>query len=169
MPDPRLVIVRAPDPIQTTLDWLILPNGLLDETKALATAVTVALGTDGLADVGEVLPDPDSDDRRGWWGNLDAQELYGGWDLGSRLWLMSRAKITDVGSREGATVGRIDRYIREALDPFVLGGIATRYDVQVTRDRNDHNKIVAEIVIYRGPKPAVALRFQSLWDDIGTG
>jgi phage gp46-like protein len=168
MPDPRVLVIRVPDPIASYLDWVLLPNGLLDDTQALATAVTVALGTDARADANDALPDF-SDDLRGWWGDLDADELYGGWPIGSRLWLMTRAKITDERAREGATVGRIDRYIREALDPFVENGIATSYTVAVTRDTSDRNKIVAEIVIYRGPKSAIALRYQSLWDEIGAG
>jgi phage gp46-like protein len=51
-----------------TMDFLLLDSGRLDEREELATAVRVALGTDAKADDAEVLPDPDSTDRRGWWG-----------------------------------------------------------------------------------------------------
>src|SRR5215831_14358749 len=53
-----------------SVDWLLLDDGSLDETQALATAVIVALGTDALADPSDILPDPDSTDRRGWFRNL---------------------------------------------------------------------------------------------------
>jgi phage gp46-like protein len=61
-----------------TMDWLLLPIGVLDTSEELATAVSVALGTNMLADVDEVLPDPDSTDRQGWWGDYQADIGEGG-------------------------------------------------------------------------------------------
>src|SRR5215472_15553230 len=103
MPDVRLV-QQSIFPYQTdvSVDWLLRADGTLDDSQALATAVIVALGTDRLADVTDVLPDPDSTDRRGWWGDLDAQEVWDGWPIGSRLWLLKRDKITDAGAARGS-------------------------------------------------------------------
>ena len=48
MPDVRLIPVITP--IAMNFDWLTTPSGLLDETEQLASAITVALNTDALAD-----------------------------------------------------------------------------------------------------------------------
>src|SRR5262252_8160155 len=96
MPDIRLVqnaIFPNAPAYSVTMDWSLLGDGTLDETQALATAVIVALGTDGLAAISDVLPDPDSVDRAGWWANLDAEEIWDGWDIGCKLWLLKRDKI----------------------------------------------------------------------------
>jgi phage gp46-like protein len=72
VPDIRLVQNNIFPAYSVTVDWSLLPNGTLDDTQALATAVIVALGTNALATDTDVLPDPDSNDRCGWWGDLDA-------------------------------------------------------------------------------------------------
>ena len=46
----------------------------------------------------------DEPDLRGWWGDTDAGTIWGGWPIGTRLWLLSRAKITDSAARQGATI-----------------------------------------------------------------
>jgi phage gp46-like protein len=165
MPDIRLV-QRTEFPYRTSVsvDWLVLDDGTLDDTDALATAVIVALGTDRLAGADDELPDPDSTDRRGWWGDLDAQEIWGGWEIGSRLWLMQRAKITGVGAMRGPTLVRVKHYIQEAIQPFLSLRIASAMDVQV--ERVDTQRIDALVRLYRGPQTAVELRYQILWQDI---
>src|SRR5262245_56514416 len=81
-------------------DWVFLqPPGVLDEDQELATLVMVALGTDALAGADDALPGLDETDRRGWWGDTDAEEIWDGWPVGSKLWLLQRAKITGVGAR----------------------------------------------------------------------
>jgi phage gp46-like protein len=161
MPDIRLVPVAAPYAV--TLDWLQTPSGLLDETQQLASAVLVALNTDALADPSEVLPDPRDDNRRGWWGDLNADTIWNGWPIGSKLWLLSRAKILDAGAREGATITRIENYIKRALQPFIDNRICSR--VSVTATQVTDSRIDATVILYRGPKSAIQLEFQPLWDD----
>jgi phage gp46-like protein len=142
----------------------LLNDGTLDDTQALASAVIVALGTDALAAPDDILPDPDSSDRAGWWGDLDAAELFGGWPIGTRLWLLKRTKIVGPEDPEGATVSRVEQYISEALQPFVDLKIASSFDVEAARVGVE--RIDALVVIYRGPKTPVELRFQVLWDEI---
>jgi phage gp46-like protein len=167
MPDIRLVqsaIFPNHPSYSVACDWFLLDDGTLDETQALATAVIVALGTDALASPEEVLPDPDSTDRAGWWGNLDAAELWGGWDIGSKLWLLKRAKIAPPEALEGSTLQRVDQYIREAIQPFLDRRIASRMEVFVARTGRD--RIGAVIRLYRGPTIEIELRYQILWSDI---
>jgi len=149
------------------VDWSLLGNGTLDDTQALASAVIVALGTDRLAAPTDILPDPDSTDRGGWWGDLDAEELHHGWPIGSRLWLLKRAKIVGVEDVEGDTVTRVEEYIHEAIQPFVTMRIASGFVVEAYRAGVE--RIDAIVTINRGPKPTVELRFQVLWDDIERG
>jgi phage gp46-like protein len=155
-------VIQSEADFGITLDWLLTPQGGLDEADELGTAVIVALGTDRLADESDALPNPGDTDRRGWWGDYQAEELWSGWPIGSRLWLLSRAKITDAGAREGATVARIDAYIREALQPFIAAKIASRMQVQV--ERVDLGSLSAVVTLYRGPSKAVDLRFDNLWE-----
>jgi len=165
MPDVRLVQQPEKFPSYSIpIDWLLLDDGTLDETQALATAVIVALGTDRLASPNDILPDPDSTDRAGWWGDMDAEELFNGWPIGTKLWLLKRAKIVGPEDPEGATVIRVEQYIREAIKPFIDMRIASSFDVEAWRVGKE--RIDALVVIYRGPKAPVELRFQVLWDEI---
>jgi phage gp46-like protein len=163
MTDIRIVPISQPEAI--TLDWLLTPAGSLDTDQELATAVIVALGTDRLADASDALPDPDSTDRRGWWGDLDAGLLWDGWPIGCRLWLLAREKITGAAARQGSTLARAEAYAREALQPFVDRKIASRVTVVATRTRDERIDITA--TLFRGSLPAVQLRFADLWDGIG--
>jgi phage gp46-like protein len=147
-----------------TCDWNLLADGSLDETEALATAVIIALGTDALADTSDILPDPDSTDRAGWWGNLDSEEIWDGWDIGCLLWLHKRDKITDSTAMVGATAIKVEYHIRDAIQPFMDRRIGSQYDVVVERTARD--QISALVRIYRGPILEVDLRYQILWQDI---
>jgi phage gp46-like protein len=162
MSDLRLYDIVSP--IVVTFDLLQRRDGLIDETEALATAVMVALGTDRRADDNDILP-TESDDRRGWWADTNADLIWNGWPIGSRLWLLERHKITDNTARQGSTLARIDTYIREALRPFTDQGTASRVDVEVTRV--ELQKIVAFVTLWRGPLPAIQLQYQALWNEIG--
>jgi len=164
-PDVRLVQdVRFPQHSSVHIDWLLRSDGTLDDTKALATAIIVALGTNALAAETDVLPDPDSTDRQGWWGDLDAEEIWGGWPIGSKLWLLKRSKITNAGSFDGSTVARVKQYIRMAIQPFIDARICSRMDVEANRVRDQ--EIDALVWIYRGPRTAIELRFAILWDEV---
>lgn len=165
MPDVRLIPVSGPEVV--TLDFLQLPSGLLDETEQLASAVMVALNSDALADASEVLPDPRNDDRRGWWGDIDAEQIWGGWPLGSKIWLLIRAKVLGAGAREGATITRVETYIKIALQPFIDNQLCSSVSVNA-RQVNDQ-RIDATIILYRGPKSAIELQFQPLWSEIFPG
>ena len=162
MPDIRLINVETP--IAMNFDWLQTPTNLLDETQQLASAVIVALNTDALADASDVLPDPRSSDRRGWWGDLDAQAIWNGWPIGSKLWLLTRAKIVDSGAREGATTVRVKNYIMAALQPFIDNKICSQITVGVAL--NNIRQITAQIIIYRGQKTAIQLNYEPLWDEL---
>jgi phage gp46-like protein len=151
-------------PASLSIDWILRDDGTIDDTQALATAVIVALGTNRLALSSDIMPDPDSSDRQGWWGDLEAEEIWKGWPIGCRLWLLKRAKITGPEAFGGATVTLVEMYIREALQPFLDLKIASQMDVQVARVGLE--RIDARVRLYRGPQTAVDLQYQILWDEI---
>ena len=165
VPDIRLVQNNQFPKYSVTLDWSLLPNGTLDDTQALATSICVALGTNALAGPDDVLPDPDQTDRCGWWGDLDADLIWGGWPIGSKLWLLRRAKINSAASREGSTLVMVENYIRDAIQPFVTAKVFSGFNVWASRV--DKQRIDALLRIYRGPQQPLDLRFAVLWDAMG--
>jgi phage gp46-like protein len=146
------------------LDWLLSDQNLVQDGYDLQSAVIVALGTDALAPVDEELPDPDATDRRGWWGDLDAEEIWDGWPVGCLLWLLTRAKITGIGARQGSTVAKAEGWTRDAVNPFMDRLIASRIDV--VPDYQATERIDVSVVIYRGPEPAIELRYSELWEEL---
>jgi phage gp46-like protein len=156
-------VVQRSEDFGLTLDWLLTPMGGLDTSDELASAVIVALGSDRRADPSDELP-TDDPDRRGWWGDMDASAIWGGWPLGCRLWLLERAAIRGEASREGATLGRVEAYIREAVQPFVDMRIAGGVTVSV--ERVGESRIDALVRLIRGGADDVSLRFSDLWQGI---
>lgn len=136
-------------------EWL-LKGSVLDTGRDLETAFIVSLMTDALADVDEVLPDPTDDDRRGWWADWQAKDIWNAPPIGSRLWLLKREKWTEEVRL------RAEDYIREALQWFLDENIGTRLDVTAVRTRME--VIEVTVVAYRGPARLVELRYQTLWD-----
>lgn len=168
MPDIRIVQIGAQEAV--TLDWLLSVNALvpalngLDETQALMTAVTIAFCTDRLAETSDVLPIPGSSDRKGWWGDDNAAEIWNGWPVGSRLWLMTRDKITDASYSGGSTIARAAIFCNECLQPFVDAKIVSDFDVALSQI--DAQRVDCAVTLYRGPLPEIALQFQSLWTEL---
>jgi phage gp46-like protein len=162
VPDIRLVQNNLFPKYSVTLDWQLLPNGTLDDSQALATAVCVALGTNALADEHDLLPDPDSSERCGWWGDFDAELIWNGWPIGSKLWLLRRSKITPASAQQGSTLVLVENYIRDAMQPFVNRRICSSFDIWVTRV--NPQRIDALLRIYRGPQQPIELAYQILWD-----
>lgn len=163
VPDIREVQNLAFPKYSVTIDWRLLDDGTLDDRQALASAVAVALGTNALAGPQDILPDPDSTDREGWWGDLDADAIWNGWPIGSKLWLLRRAKITPATALEGATETNIQDYISAALQPLVTLKICSGFSVWTSRV--DKQRIDALVRIFRGPLMAIELLYQILWDE----
>ena len=163
MPDIRLV-QYTDFPVSFAIDFGLMSDGTLDDTQALATAVIVALGTNRLATPTDLLPEPDSTDRQGWWGDLDAEEIWNGWPIGCRLWLLRRSKIIGTEAMGGATVTRVEQYIREAIQPFIDLKVASDMDVKAVRVGVE--QINARVRLYRGPAIVVDLQYEVLWDEL---
>lgn len=117
-------------------DWILAgandqaeSRGGLRAEAALHTATLLCLFTDRQAEDEDVLPTNDGD-RRGWWGDsIRLEEEPAGVLLGSRLWLLERAVLTD------RTPAIAKEYAAEALAVLVEQGAVARTDVEVSVDR----------------------------------
>ncbi|MGU3286448.1 phage GP46 family protein [Methylobacterium mesophilicum] len=147
-----------------TREWLLTSVDQRDPTLDLTDCVVVALGTDRLARADDVLPILGDTNRRGWWGDLDASGIRDGWPIGTRFWLLQRSKITGAEARQGSTVARAEDYTREALQPFVQKGVASR--LSVVAERSSIEGITVRATLFRGPLPSIELRFAQLWNGI---
>jgi len=94
-------------------DWLENP-GALASGDDFQTAVIISLFTDRVARADDPYED---NDRRGWWGDSTEDS-----QLGSRLWLIRREKLT----REVAL--RSEEYAREALKWLVDDGVVIQVE-----------------------------------------
>ncbi|MCJ2067745.1 phage GP46 family protein [Methylobacterium sp. J-030] len=155
VPDPITVAPHA-----VTFDWL-LGDAAEEAEDELRSAVIIALATDRRAEDDDALPSPGDTNRRGWWGDTNADVLFDAWPIGSRIWLLSRTKITGPEAKAGATVAHVQTYLNECLQPFVDAEIASAFTANP--ERTGVESIAADVVLYRGPLSAVALRFADLW------
>lgn len=102
---------------------LALDGAGLATDDGLETAVILSLFTDRRADPDDDLPSPGADPR-GWWGDL--VPLAPDYQLGSRLWLLSREKQTAL------VLERARFYAAEALAWLVSSGAASAVQVVAT-------------------------------------
>ena len=150
--------MRDTMPLTVTVDGRMIPLGLLqdidnDKTDPLVRAVIVSLFTWRRANADDVLPDP-LGFRMGWWG--DSYPPVANDRIGSRLWLLSRAKLTDT------TAHRAMDYAREALQWLIEDGVAARVDVSA--ERQGLSTLALGCTFYNADGSALAvIRFQNLW------
>jgi phage gp46-like protein len=151
-------------PRNVAIDWVLTDQGL-DETQTLASSIMVAVGTDATADLDDPLPDKwFDDDRRGWWGDLDTQEIWSGWPLGCRLWIFERDKITFAGYKGGATSVKIIGMIDTAIQPLVDLKVISNFTIQLAAI--EANRIDVLVTLIRPKKPAISMIYSYVWDEI---
>jgi phage gp46-like protein len=149
------------------IDWdsqalegdFLYQDGDFTRDAGLETAVIVSLFTDRKAEPDDELPDPNSSERRGWWGDLTIPDLPSGGDkYGSKLWLLERSKTTP------EVIAKAKQYIEEALDWLVEDGVAFRVEVEVERQGTVGSDVLAfHVKIHRGDNDIVVLNFSDQW------
>lgn len=143
-------IALAFDPLNLTADLTIV-GGRLSVDAGLTTAVLVSIFTDRRAEADDPLdPLADDGDRRGWVGDL-LEEPGDRW--GSRLWLLSRAKLTE------ETRLLVEQYVAESLSWAVDKGVADRVEVNATIV--PPQTISFRAALYRGANPVG--RWDFIW------
>ena len=116
----------------------------------LIRAVIVSLFTWRRALPDDELP---GDERMGWWGDSYPVEPQA--RIGSRLWLMSRGKLTN------AVPGQARELVAEALQWLIDDGVAERVDV--IAERQGLFRLAVGVDIIRGDAGVVSLRFADVW------
>lgn len=123
MSDISLIITSGLSVGGPSFDALI-QNGDLATDDGLQTAIILSLCLDRRAADDDELPDPDDTDRRGWWGDLPLEEGDEPDPIGSRLWLLERAKDTP------ETAVQAKHYIAEALQWMIDDGVARAITIE---------------------------------------
>jgi len=133
-------------------DWA-MDEADLAAGNDLPTALLISLFTDRSALPDDVIPDG-TNDRRGWLGDLDED-----YPIGSRLWLLDRAKQTD------ETLARAKEYMAEALQWMIDDGVAGSIDIYAEWTRP--GMLGARITVYQPAKGAQStLKFDWAWQGI---
>jgi phage gp46-like protein len=122
----------------------------IERDAGLRTAVLISLFLDRRAEDGDTLPD--GTDRRGWWADQFAE--VPGDKLGSRLWLLARAKPTE-------WIQLAAGYAQEALQWMVDDDVAERIDAAATVTGARRDLVVS---IYRPQQQEpTRFRFEGAW------
>lgn len=124
--------------------------------QGLATQVLICLMTDRRVEASELR---DGDENRGWVGDsFDLME--GETPLGSRLWLLRRSALYP-----GIEI-RAEDYAREALQPLIDQGAATKVDVTATLNYSANRLDLAVTVYGRNGAEVYSSIFELLWRQI---
>lgn len=135
-------------PLNGSGDWQLDGADLLAGDD-LQTAVLISLFTDRVAQPDDVIPDGTTDPR-GWWAD-DPEH-----PVGSRLWLLDRAKQTT------ETLASAQDYIVEALQWLIDDGVAAAVDVVVQWVRP--RLLGAQIIVRRVDGTTRPFNFSWAWN-----
>ena len=141
------------------LEWnsheadIVIENNDIKMESGLETAVIISLFTDRLVDIDD-LPEGESDPR-GFWGDMYPDKEN---DLiGSRLWLLSRAK------NQNNSLIKAKEYALEALQWMIDEGVADR--IEVNTEFNSSSFIALEIDIYRPTEKPKTFKYNLAWEN----
>lgn len=124
----------------------------LQSADPLVRSVVISLFTWRRAQPDDDLP---AAERMGWWG--DSFATVPNDRIGSRLWLLSRAKLVP------DTVARAKEYAVEALQWLIDDGVASR--VEVEAERQGQTTLALACRIYKpGATSPLDVRFTNVWD-----
>lgn len=138
-------------PLTIVIDGQQIKLGL-DSAQPLVRAVMVSLFTWRRANPDDDLP---GDLRMGWWG--DAFAPIANDRIGSRLWLLSRAKLLP------ETAARAKEYAEEALQWLIDDGVAARVDVRT--ERQGLSTLAIGVQIYKSDGSRLLdVRFTDVWE-----
>ncbi|PXX49365.1 phage head spike fiber domain-containing protein [Aquitalea magnusonii] len=126
----------------------VSPGGDLQSGSDIQTALLISLFTDRLAGTDDKIPDG-TGDPRGWCCDDPSSPI------GSRLWLLQRAKQTT------ETANRARDYIVEALQWLIDDGVVAKFDIRT--QWVGPGKLGAWVVAYRMDGSTVAQQFGWAW------
>jgi phage gp46-like protein len=123
--------------------------------RTMVTAVILSIFVDRRADPDDVPPSGDPTDMRGWW--ADQFSAVEGDRIGSRLWLLDRAKLTSETARNA------EGYIREALAWMIEDRVVSSVDVETVTTAAS---LLIGVTLHRPGRDPLALRFTHVWDHV---
>ena len=126
----------------------------IEMDEGLATSVLLSIFTDRRAKDDDLLPDSLNRDRKGFWGDLLNEDSF---ELGSRLWLLQRSKITNENQI------RAEQYIRESLQWLLDDNIAA--SITVSTQVNSHKVLLIDVQIRRSDSIQKTLFFNLEWSN----
>jgi phage gp46-like protein len=133
------------DPLTLTADILV-ENGGLRMDGGLTTAVIMSLFSDQRADDDDPVDAASpGGGRKGWAGDLLEPP---GQRLGSKLWLLQRAKMQEQGQDVS---GFVEQYASDALQWLKDEGVADQVDC--TAQRAGLEAVALSVAISKGGKP----------------
>jgi len=133
--------------------------GDLTHDGGLETAVYLSLFTDRRARDDDVLLDPDNPDKRGWWGDLISPEVEGD-QMGSRLWLLRRAKTIE------ESLIKAKEYAEESLQWLIEDKVASNVIVSTERIGTPGKDWLAILVqVIKGSTEITELRYDVQWGE----
>lgn len=133
-------------------DWQLVGPALTTGND-LDNGILISLFTDRTANPDDPIPDGTTDPR-GWWGDLGEDV-----PIGSRLWLLSRAKQTQ------ETLNNAVDYAREALEWMIDDGVAARIDVLAQWVRSSF--LGLQVILYKQDGTTVASKsYAWAWNQI---
>lgn len=143
------------DDIYQEGDVEFLDEDLIRE-EGLSTAVLLSLFIDRRANDSDMLDD--SDDLRGWWGDgLDADTS--GDQIGSRLWLLDRAKTTQ------ENINNCKIYVEEALQWMLDDGVCADINVTVERYGTPGNdRLAVQVQILKKEGNTETIKYNDVWE-----
>jgi phage gp46-like protein len=128
---------------------LVRVDNLIQFDEGLESAVLISLFTDRRATASDI---PDPINRRGWWG--DTYPDINDDQIGSRLWLLDRAKTWDQALRNA------EIYALESLQWMIDDGVALTVEATASIERT--NILHLQIAITKPDTPAV--RWIRTWE-----
>ena len=139
------------------IDAKIVINGIestdLSQEESLIRAVIISLFTWRRANPDDLI----EGQKMGYWGDA-AEPPQVNDKIGSRLWLLSRAKILP------DTFNRAREYAQEALQWLIDDGVCSKVDVLAERYGVDG--LALQCTIYRTEGTKIILRFDNAWEYI---
>lgn len=123
------------------------PAGGLATGADIVTAVLISLFTDAAAGPDDAIPDG-TDDPRGWWGDAT---------IGSKLWLLARAKRTPQNLQLAIA------YIRQALAWLTADGVASAIDVAAEWQAG--GRLAGQVIVSHGAG-RTSVPFDYAWKDL---
>ena len=150
MADIRTVFISMEQGADYALEGL-----MLQDDNSLDSAVIISIFTDRRATDDDVIPSG-SEDKRGSW--IDSFPDVEGDKIGSRLWLLDRAKLTQ------DTLDKVKYYLEECLAWLVQDGMAKAVNVAAEITRHHPLGIIAAVIeILRPDGTTTRYKLADLW------